>query len=378
MRFLIISPVIHKKFESSYGGYAPYIKEMNIWLKYTDFVHIVAPLSDEPLDPLESLYEHQNLKFIKVPAINFTELKKAIKSLFALPLIFFVLFREMIWATHIHLRCPSNMGLLGSFAQICFPQKPKTAKYANNWDWKSQQSATYRIQQKLLRSQFWTKNMKILVYGDWNEKSKNVLPFFTASYSKTMDLPTKIRTLSSDKEICLLFVGTITENKRPLIAVKTMENLINRGFNVHIDLIGGGAQTQEIKEYVVSKQLDSFISIHGKMNPDDVIKYYQSAHFLVFLSMSEGWPKVVSEAMWWGCLPITTNVSCVKQMVGDGQRGILIEPEPNAAADVIVDLTNNPNCYNKMCNDAIEWARQYHFERFEKEIVGLLKEKKVI
>ena len=179
MRFLIVSAVIHKKSGNLYGGYTPYVREMNIWFKYVDKVRIISPLSPEPLDPLESLYNHPKLKFVKVPALDFTSLGKTFKSFFVLPLILFRLFQGMTWATHIHLRCPANLGLLGTFVQIFFPSKPKTVKYANNWDWNSYQPKSYRIQQKILRNEFWTKNAKILVYGDWNEKSKNVYPFFT-------------------------------------------------------------------------------------------------------------------------------------------------------------------------------------------------------
>jgi glycosyltransferase involved in cell wall biosynthesis len=373
MRFLVVSPVIHKKNENCYGGYAPYVREMNIWFKYVDEVHIVAPLSKGKLDPLESLYIHPKLKFVKVPTLDFTSIKKALKSTFYLPIILFILFKEMIWASHIHLRCPSNMGLLGSLVQIFFPAKQKTVKYANNWDRNSSQSKTYRIQQKILINEFWAKNTKILVYGNWNEKSKNVIPFFTASYSESMRLPVEIRTVSKDSEIRLLFVGTITPNKRPLVAVKTLETLRKQGFNIRLDVIGGGSQSDEIKEYITSEKLDDFVSVLGKKSPDEVIKYFKSSHFLVFLSMSEGWPKVVAESMWWGCLPVTTNVSCVKQMVDDGKRGVLVEPDPEIVADRISELIQNPELYTKMCKEAMEWARQYTFERFEEEIVKLIK-----
>jgi glycosyltransferase involved in cell wall biosynthesis len=345
---------------------------MNIWFNHVDEVHIVAPLSPDPLDPLESLYKHPELKFVKIPTLDFTTVKNALKSVIYLPFILIVLFKEMIWASHIHLRCPSNMGLLGSIVQIFFPSKPKTVKYANNWDKNSIQATTYRIQQKILCSEFWTKNTKILVYGDWKEKSKNVLPFFTASYSESMRIPVDIRNISADTEIKLLFVGTVTPNKRPLIAVKTLEKILKHGYKVRLDLIGGGSQTDEIKEYINSKNLNEFISVLGKKSPDKVIEYYKSAHFLVFLSMSEGWPKVVAESMWWGCLPVTTNVSCVKQMVDDGKRGVLVEPDSETVADEIIKLIQNPELYAKMCKDAMEWSRQFTFERFEKEIIKLV------
>ncbi|MDR2927241.1 MAG: glycosyltransferase [Cytophagaceae bacterium] len=373
MRFLIVSAVIHKKSENKYGGYTPYVREMNIWFKHVDEVRIIAPLSPESLDPLETLYSHPKLTFVKVPALDFTGVTTAFKSLLALPVILFRIFQGMVWANHIHLRCPANLGLLAAFVQIFFPRKPKTVKYANNWDRASNQAKSYRVQQAILSSEFWTRNTKILVYGDWNEKSRNILPFFTASYSKKMRIPVEVRTISKDTEIRLLFVGTVTPNKRPMIAVKTLETLRERGFGVRLDLIGGGFQTEEIREYIASNKLESCVSILGKMNPDEVIEYFKRSHFLVFMSMSEGWPKVIAEAMWWGCLPVTTDVSCVRQMAGNGSRGVVVKPDSGIVANVIEQLLEAPEQYASICKEAMTWARQYHFERFEEEIVKLLK-----
>ena len=46
---------------------------------------------------------------------------------------------------------------------------------------------------------------------------------------------------------------------------------------------------------------------------ENIKKAYKRAHFLVFISKSEGWPKVVAEAMFWKCLPISTAMYLVCQ-----------------------------------------------------------------
>ena len=55
-------------------------------------------------------------------------------------------------------------------------------------------------------------------------------------------------------------------------------------------------------------------------------KAFIEAHFLIFISKSEGWPKVVAEAMFWKCLPISTDVSCVAYMLDYGKRGTIVSP----------------------------------------------------
>jgi glycosyltransferase involved in cell wall biosynthesis len=95
---------------------------------------------------------------------------------------------------------------------------------------------------------------------------------------------------------------------------------------------------------------------------------YQESHFLLFASQSEGWPKVVAESMFWGCLPITSTVSCVPEMVGNGLRGDLVEPKAQAMSCRIEYYLNNSKEYQDKCENAMSWSRQFTLERFEEEI----------
>ncbi len=115
--------------------------------------------------------------------MNLHPLKNCILSLIKIPIIIITIFKSCKKADHIHLRCPGNIGLLGCFVQIFFPKKIKTAKYAGNWDPQSKQPVSYKIQKFLLKNTILTKNMQTLVYGKWKNQSKNIKPFFTASFS---------------------------------------------------------------------------------------------------------------------------------------------------------------------------------------------------
>lgn len=374
IRFLIISPVIHKKDNKGFAAYTPYVREMNIWLKYVDHVRVIAPLSEKDPDPLETYYHHDSLSFCSVPAINFTRVGSLLYSLFVLPLVMLRIIRGMIWANHIHLRCPSNMGLLGVIAQIFFPHKIKTVKYANNWDPGSRQAATYRFQQHLLRNGFLTRKASVLVYGDWKEKSPNIVPFFTASYPRSKALPVDIRRIGPGKKepLNLIFVGTLTGNKRPLECIKVLQILKDRGYLVKLDMFGDGAQRPMLEAYIAEYGLGNEVKLWGRQSPDTVESFFMKAHFLVFLSYSEGWPKVVAESMWWGCMPLTTDVSCVSQMLGGGARGVIVEPDASKVADVIEQFVSAPDTYTKACQAAMDWSRQYDLEHFEEEIVKLI------
>lgn len=60
MNFLIISHVLHKKYNDLDYGYAPYIREMNIWTKRAEKITIVAPCNFEK--PVNIFYNFINQK----------------------------------------------------------------------------------------------------------------------------------------------------------------------------------------------------------------------------------------------------------------------------------------------------------------------------
>ena len=53
MKFLIISHALHKTKDDVIFSYAPYVREMNIWLKYVDAVEVVAPLVSNTISEID-------------------------------------------------------------------------------------------------------------------------------------------------------------------------------------------------------------------------------------------------------------------------------------------------------------------------------------
>ena len=370
MNFVIITHVQHIKENSKYYGYAPYVREMNIWLKYVDKVTVVAPIENNKLDNIHLAYEHKNLKFKEVSNFNTTSFFNSIRTFLKLPSILWTIFIAMKHADHIHLRCPGNMGLLGCLVQILFPSIPKTAKYAGNWDPNAKQPVSYKIQKWILNNTFLTKNMQVLVYGKWEGSSKNIKPFFTATYSdvkKEAILPRSLK-----QKINFIFVGTLSIGKMPLYAIQLVENLRKLGIDAELSLYGDGVLRDELGKYIASNNLEAYVFLKGNQNKESIEKTYKESHFLILASKSEGWPKVVAEAMFWASLPLTTNVSCVNYMIDSEKRGKLLSLQLEKDTQVIFDLIQNEAQYSKMCLEARDWSQHYTTEYFENEITKLL------
>jgi glycosyltransferase involved in cell wall biosynthesis len=487
MKFAIITHAEHKIHEQQIVAYEPYVKEMNLWLKYVDKVRIVAPVAKGKRSEIDSSYQlkrqisnqvgndeyvvqvsnqiqqdesdrhpqlgdskrhpqldwgshelendgqipnqvgndaKETIQLAKIPSIDITSLENSFKAILKIPSILLEIYQAMQWADHIHLRCPGNIGLLGCFIQILFPKKPKTVKYAGNWDRTSKQPRSYRLQKWILSNTFLTSNCKVLVYGEWPNQSNNIVPFFTASYSEKeieaveirsvlgfkKQIPHQVRNdgydgqesnevqhvdserhpqldwgsqdldfdkliphqVQNDGILKFIYVGGLTPGKQPLLSVQVIHKLKKNGYNVQLDMYGDGVEKAKITDYILDNSLEGIIILHGNTSKEIVKKAYQQAHFLVFISKSEGWPKVVAEAMFWGCVPITSNVSCVPEMLGNGSRGTIVTANLDEIVNAVENYVNNGSLYAHHAQNGMDWSRQFTIEKFEKEIEKLL------
>jgi len=373
MTFLIVTHITHKYFNGAYYGYGPYIREMNLWIKDADKVLIVASVdATEKPDAIDLAYLHPAIKFIPVPAFSLVGASAVLRTLLKIPGILLTTFKAMRKADHIHLRCPGNMGLIGLFVQVLFPAKKKTVKYAGNWDDYQGEHRSYKMQKAIARNIFLSKNTQVLIYGQWPNFTKNCLAFFTASYRENDKKPIQLKSLNDDK-IRIIFLGTLDERKRPEYAIEVISLLEKRGFNnILLDIVGQGPFESLCKEKINELGLQDKVTLHGNVPPSDVATFLNRSHLLVFLSRMEGWPKVVAESMWWGCVPVTTAVSCVPWMLADGKRGVIVDRNPAAAAEAIAYLLNVPEKYAALQTAAVAWAREYTLDRFENEIKKLV------
>ncbi|MES2239821.1 MAG: glycosyltransferase [Bacteroidota bacterium] len=371
MKFLIVTHVLHSIEQKQYYAYAPYVREMNLWLKYVDKCIVVAPIIGEIPTAIDITYEHSNIVFYKIPSVALTSLINILKTIIAFPFLILTIAKAMKQADHIHLRCPGNIGLIACVVQIFFPNKIKTAKYAGNWDTKSKQPWSYRLQKWILSNTFLTRNMLVLVYGEWEGQSKNIKPFFTATY-KEEEKEIIQKTITPATTIKLIFVGSLVSGKNPMYAIQLLEQLRLTNKNVFLDIYGEGTLREELEKYIVANNLSQYVALHGNQNTEVLKKAYQESHFVILASKSEGWPKAVAEGMFWGAVPLATSVSCVPYMLDQGNRGILLQMDLNRDVVAINELIDNSADFENKSKAATNWSRSYTLDRFENEIQKLL------
>ncbi|NRD22817.1 glycosyltransferase [Winogradskyella litoriviva] len=367
----VFTLVVHKKKNGQLYGYSPYINEMNMWTSHFDKVIVVGNFSNsENIDKLESPYNHTNISLVKVPGFNVKSVFSIAKLFFYLPLIIFRMVRVMYQSDYFHFRCPSNVSAIAAIVQVFFPRIPKTTKYAGNWNPNSNQPLGYRFQKWLLSNTFLTKNMKVLVYGDWENQSKSVVPFMSATYTESEKIEFKKREYS--KKLKFVFTGAMVVGKRPMLTIKIIEALIEKGILAELHMFGDGPLMNDIKLYLNEKKLNNNVFIYGNQPKEKVKTCLLDAHFSILPSKSEGWPKAIAEGMFFGTIPISTKISCLPWILDFGKRGILIEANLERAVETILESIHKGNEHlNGLSHNALRWSQQYTVDRLENEISKL-------
>lgn len=370
MKLLVLSSAPLIPSHKTWKAYSPYIKEMKIWAGKGDELLFCCPIWKTDRGLLVSEIDFITKRPIPLIEFEVTSFSKILHSFYAILVNLVRIFKAMQRADHIHLRCPGNIGLLGCIVQVFFPKKLKTAKYAGNWDPAASQPFSYKLQKWILSSTFLTKNMKVLVYGEWTGQSKNIKSFFTASYSEKDKCPIVPRKL--DGVINLLFVGTLSPGKRSLYAVQLAKMLLESGCQVTLQLYGEGSDRGLLEDYIKQNRLDQVVFLMGNKSKEEVMEAYKKSHFLLLPSKSEGWPKVVAEAMFWGCIPVASPISCVPTMIGNQERGVLLTMDLLTDFTKMKDLIHNEAGYLSKSYAAAEWSRHYTVDSFESAIQQLL------
>lgn len=133
-----------------------------------------------------------------------------------------------------------------------------------------------------------------------------------------------------------MFVGRIEEEKGAAIAVRTVQELRSRGLSVSLDLIGDGPLRPKL-ETNLTPDLEDSIVFHGWLPRTELEIHLAQAHVMLLPTRSEGFPKAVAEALAFGCVPVTSGVSSMGQVLGETGGAVVVEPGSDWA-DAVADL----------------------------------------
>ncbi len=126
----------------------------------------------------------------------------------------------------------------------------------------------------------------------------------------------------------LLFVGRLLEHKHADLAVQSTKLLLDRGYDVRLDIVGVGPEEGRLRELVAAENLDQRVTFISSVDTQEELwSLMKGARVLLAPSTREGYGLVVAESLAMG-----TPVVCVEhpdnesKSLVDRFTGTVVEP----------------------------------------------------
>lgn len=402
-RLLVVSSVVHFRHAGQWWAYGPYARELDIWADLFPCVEIAAPCREAVPPPDYVPFSRGNIGLRPQPETGGDNWWDKVWQVVQLPRLVWSLSRAIFEADAVHVRCPSNLGLLGVVLAPLF-KRLRVAKYAGQWGGSEPLRLVNRLQRALLRSHWW--GSPVTVYGQWPGEPAHVHPFFTSmmtveqvrqaaqiakqrsdfcsrnrceSEGDVRGTPNRdetagfARTQESGTIIPLrvLYCGRLTRSKRIDELLGAVPLLTRRGISVRVAVLGDGPDRDRLAGIVADRELKDRVEFVGGLPFEEVMRWYAWAHCLVLPSTSEGWPKVLAEAMCHGVVCLAVGCGHVPRML-DGRGVVLEEGTAEEIAAALESVARRPESYFQAAAAAASWAQQFTLEGLRQALGDLL------
>jgi glycosyltransferase involved in cell wall biosynthesis len=347
MNLLIISHTPHYQQDGQLVGWGPTIREINYLASRFESVRHLAVLYQDDAPPSSLPYSADNISFIPVrPAggKNLSDKFDVIRAYWHYWRVLDKAVSELGAEDIVHVRCPSNISLLALMYLVCVRRVSRYwFKYAGNWQPTTKEDYSYTFQR-------WWLNLglhrgSVTINGRWKNQPSHIYSFLNPSLTdadlESGRLAVQNKTLVTPVQI--VFVGRVETAKGSGRLLEISRGLLAHGLDFQVHIIGDSEERPAFERLAIEMGLENKISFYGWMLYSQLIYFYEKAHFFVLPTASEGWPKVLSEGMACGVVPLAGAVSSIPQILREFKTGMAINPlDTQAFVDAILAYINEP------------------------------------
>jgi glycosyltransferase involved in cell wall biosynthesis len=171
----------------------------------------------------------------------------------------------------------------------------------------------------------------------------------------------------------LIFVGQVNEKKGVGRALEIVKRLVDERLDVTFDVIGDGPERAAF-ELKAGRDLSGRVTFHGWQPRSALGPFLSRAHLMLLPSdSSEGWPKVLSEGMAYGVVPVASDVSSIPQYLRECGVGVTFNPHDiESFAAAIADYACNPTLWQLESERSMTAAKRFTYDAYLENVSSLL------
>lgn len=133
---------------------------------------------------------------------------------------------------------------------------------------------------------------------------------------------------SNEKNFKILFIGSVTDRKKPHLIVEAMNNFNSKDIKLYI--VGPTPNENylsQLKKLVQEYDLADQVSFTGSIDRKSVMDHYADTNLMILPSVSEGLARVIFESQVTACPVLVTDAPGMGDIVIDGQTGYIFESD---------------------------------------------------
>jgi len=166
-----------------------------------------------------------------------------------------------------------------------------------------------------------------------------------------------------EKPLRLIVVSRLAPNKRIDHAVRVLSQLVKRGIEARLTIVGTGEEEQRLRRLVSEAGLDKLALFTGPLSESEKNNQLRHSHFLLHTSIREGWGLNVIEANALGTPAAVYPVPGLIDSTLHDETGIVSrEQTPESLAASIESTLKTPERYQYYRLKAWERAKTFHWD----------------
>jgi len=374
VKLLIISNMAHYYRDGQLVGHGPTAREISYLSQLFEGVTHVGCLHKESAPDIALPYTTNNVQFTGLPPTGGITLLDKLGIILRIPQYLAAIVPEVRRADVVHVRCPANIPLIAIIllAFVKHPQK-RWIKYAGNWKPSGKDALSYRFQRWWLRRNF--ARSLVTVNGEWSDAPEHVHAFLNPCLTEEelVEGQNAAQQKHLESPLNFLFVGRVERAKGVEYALKIIAALQESGVQARFDIVGDGPERRDLEEICTHLNIEGSVHFHGWKSRSEINPFYEKAHFILFPSRSEGWPKVLSEAMAFGVVPLASSVSSIPQYLHKFGSGHSFPPDDlDAFANAVLEYRKQPDKWKQESENSIIAAKHFSYNAYLNAVRKLL------
>jgi glycosyltransferase involved in cell wall biosynthesis len=366
MHLLIIGHTAHYLRDGEIVGWGPTVKEINWLARVFDSVTHVACFHHGPAPKSALAYDTDRVRFVPVPPSGGRSLWDKTRVILSAPKYIEAILRSLGEADVIHVRCPGSLGMYGIVVLPFVGRKYRWAKYGCNWVQTGKMPISFVFQRWWLQKGL--SRGPVTVNGKWENQPDYVFSFLNPSMTIQDIQVAQDLTLNKQlgKPIRFVFAGRTDTAKGLGRALEIFKGVTRYSRDVQFDILGDGPERPKFEKMTDELGLREKVTFNGWLPHDQMPEYLARSHFMLLPSTySEGWPKVLSEAMSYGVVPIASNVSAIPQILDRTRAGVALRADDiDGFIEAITGIMVDPAIWKEMSLAGIEAAPNFTYERY--------------